>query len=336
MTYVLRSPPMSHSEAEALSSALEGVEPLAGAVSIIEVDERQGLWRVEAYYAEEPTTEAVARLAVQAGPFAVERLEDADWVARSLRGLPPVRAGRFIVHGSHDRARLPPGGVRIEIDAGAAFGTGHHATTMGCLQAFDRVLKRGRPRSVLDVGSGTGVLAIAAARAVRARTTAVDIDPQAVRVTRANAITNGVPALLKARRIEKTPERAYARLGRFDVLFANILAGPLLALAPHLARKLAPGGTLILSGLTSDQERQVTAAYRNRGVILDGRIRQDEWSTLIFRRPERQRPTGGGLPGGSGQKEKRVVQRLQPQTIWWISLRLRPMSSSSRSSRASS
>lgn len=338
MTFVVRWPPLVRAAAEALSAALsEADEPVADAVSIIEVDEAQGLWQVNAYYQEEPSPEQLTRVAPQAGAFAIEQLPDVDWVARSLEGLPPVTVGRFTVYGSHERGRIPPGGVPIEIDAGAAFGTGHHATTIGCLQALDQLLKRRRPGSVLDVGSGTGVLAIAAARAARARATAIDIDPQAVAITRTNARTNTVPGLVRAGNVEGSPARSYARLGRFDLVFTNILAGPLLALAPHLVDKLAPGGTLILSGLTIEQERQVAAAYRNRGLILGNRIRSGYWSTLAFRRPERQRPAGANLPGGSGRTGlRRRAQRLQRQTIWWISLRFRPMSSSSRSSSASS
>ena len=283
--FVVRSPPLARGEADALSEVLsEAGEPEAGAVSLIEADERQDLWRVEAYYEEPPSRASLAGLGLDAAHLSIEPLPDTDWVARSLEGLAPVRAGRFIVHGSHEK-NLPPGGCKVEITAGTAFGTGHHATTRGSLIAADRLLKRRRPRRILDVGSGTGVLAIAAAKVARAPALAVDIDPEAVRVTRENALINGASDLVHA--ALALPARGMARRG--DLVFANILAGPLVELAPELVARLAPGGTLILSGLTVEQERQVTAAYRNRGLNFDRRLRLDSWSVLVFTRPGRRR-----------------------------------------------
>ena len=277
MTFIVRSPPLARAEAEALSETLsEAAEPQSQAVSLVEADERRDLWQVEALYEEAPSRAALSELGVEAAELSIELLPDTDWVARSLEGLAPVRAGRFLVHGSHDR-NLPPGGCSVEIAAGTAFGTGHHATTRGCLIAADRLLKRMRPRRILDLGSGTGVLAIAAARAVRAPALAVDIDPEAVRVTRANARINGASSLVKAAlALPANSER------RYDLIFANILAGPLVDLAPELVARLGRGGALVLSGLTVDQERQVAAAYRNRGLRLDRRLRLDNWSILIF------------------------------------------------------
>ena len=280
--FIVRSPPLPRGEADRLAQTLsEAGEPEAGAVSIVETDERRGLWQIEAYYEEAPSRAALAELGLDAALFSIERLPDIDWVARSLEGLAPVRAGRFIVHGSHDR-NLPPGGLAIEIAAGTAFGTGHHATTRGCLLAADRWLKHRRPRRILDLGSGTGILAIAAAKVARAPALAVDIDPEAVWVTRANARLNKAADLVQA-------ALALPALGlatqRHDLIFANILAGPLVRLASHLVPRLARGGALILSGLTVDQERQVTAAYRCRGIRLAWRLRLDNWSILVFTRP---------------------------------------------------
>jgi ribosomal protein L11 methyltransferase len=295
MTFVVRSQPLSRVQAEALSEVLvDAGEPEAAAVSLVEADEKRDLWQVEAYYEEEPSPDAFGDLG--AAGLTIEPLPDTDWVARSLEGLAPVRAGRFLVHGRHD-TQLPPGGTRLEITAGTAFGTGHHATTRGCLIAADLWLKRRRPRRILDMGSGTGVLAIAAAKVSRAPTLAVDIDAEAVRVTRDNARLNGACDLVKA-------ALALPRTGRrFDLIFANILAGPLVDLAGDLAPRLAPGGALVLSGLMVEQERQVAAAYRNRDLRLDRRLRLDNWSILVFTRgpvPKKKGPTGvlpvGPLP----------------------------------------
>lgn len=284
-TYIVKSPPLSRAQAEALAHILgEAGEPEAGAVSLVETDARRDLWRVEAYYAAAPSRAALAQLGLEAAGLSIELLPDTDWVARSLEGLAPVRAGRFTVHGSHDR-HLPPGDHAIEITAGTAFGTGHHASTRGCLLAADRWLKRRRPRRILDLGSGTGVLAIAAAKVSRAPALAVDIDPEAVRVTRQNARLNGASDLVKA--VLALPARGAAAgtAGRYDLIFANILAGPLVELAPELVPRLERGGALVLSGLMVDQERQVAAAYRNRGLRLDRRTRLDNWSVLVFTRP---------------------------------------------------
>lgn len=293
--FVVRSPPLAREQAEALSEELsEAGEPQAGAVSLIEADEGRDLWRVEALYEEQPSPAALAALGPDAAVLNIEFLPDTDWVARSLEGLAPVRAGRFIVHGSHDRD-LPPGGCAIEISAGTAFGTGHHATTRGCLIAADRLLKVRRPRRILDIGSGTGVLAIAAAKLARAPALAVDIDPEAVRVTRENARINGASGLVRA--VQSLPARgAAAGAARCcDLIFANILAGPLIELAPKLVARLEPGGALVLSGLTVVQERQVGAAYRNRGLTLDRRMRLDNWSILLFTRPGPQRKSSARL-----------------------------------------
>ena len=332
-TFVVRTPPLVWAEADAVVQILEEADaPRAQAVSLVEADERRDLWQVEAYYEEAPSRAALENLGLDAAALSIEQLPDTDWVARSLEGLAPVRAGRFHVHGSHD-THLPPGGLRIEITAGTAFGTGHHATTRGCLIAADRLLKRRRPRRILDLGSGTGVLAIAAAKVSRAPALAVDIDPEAVRVTRENARLNGASELVKA------AVRLPARGQRFDLILANILAGPLVDLAPEVVARLDPGGALVLSGLTVDQERQVAAAYRNRGLRLDRRLRLDGWSVLVLLRPAFPKKKGpaGVLPAGPSSCQRvEAAHRPPPHTMRRMSLRFSPMSFSSRSSSDSS
>ena len=199
--------------------------------------------------------------------------EKRDWVANSLAGLAPVRAGRFLVHGAHDRARLRANDVGIEIEVGLAFGTGHHGTTRGCLLHFDRLLKRRRPQSVLDVGCGAGVLAIAAAKVLKRKVWLGDIDPVAIEVANANARLNGVGQHCKAI-VSRGVENRFLREGApYDVVFANILAKPLRLLAPPLAAVTAPGGDAIVSGLLMMADVPgVLASWRAQGFFLAERI----------------------------------------------------------------
>jgi ribosomal protein L11 methyltransferase len=243
-------------------------------------------WQVEVYFGFEPDqSELRALVAAAAGDEAAKAVEfrmteKRDWVANSLAGLAPVRAGRFLVHGGHDRARVGAGDVGIEIEAGLAFGTGHHGTTRGCLIHFDRLLKRRRPRKVLDIGCGAGVLAIAAAKVLRRRVWLGDIDPVATLVANDNARLNGVGSLSRAivsRGVENWALRAG---GPFDVVFANILARPLRQLAPSLAAVLAPNGEAIVSGLLGADVPGVLAAWRAQRLYLAERIDLEGWSSL--------------------------------------------------------
>ena len=200
----------------------------------------------------------------------------------ALSGLPPVRAGRFFVFGVHDRGRAPPSAVNLRIEAGAAFGTGHHGTTVGCLLAVDRLLRRKRFAKVLDVGTGTGVLAIAAARTGSRVTVGTDIDPVSVRIARENARINRARSrFAHAGDLSHPLVRASAP---YDLVFANILARPLVSLSQPIKRALTPGGTVILSGLLRSQARFVLAAYRSRGFRLERRLYRDAWATLVLRR----------------------------------------------------
>jgi ribosomal protein L11 methyltransferase len=269
-------------EAEAAAAALDahpGTEALT--YSILEEDEDHGVWRIDAF----PTSadEQAAIGAVLAGfpglRLATETLADADWLAMALSGLPPVREGRFFVYGAHDRGRAPPSTVNLRIEAGAAFGTGHHGTTAGCLRAFDQLLKARRFPRVLDVGCGTGVLAIAAARTGSAVAVGTDIDRVSVRIANENARLNRAHArFVHAAGLDHPAVRG---AGPYDLVFANILAPPLVALSGPIARALKPGGLAILSGLLRTQERRVLAAYLGKGLRLERRLRRDAWATLV-------------------------------------------------------
>jgi ribosomal protein L11 methyltransferase len=293
----LTIPGLSHDAAGRLASELEDgilLDPLAIAVN--ETDEAGRLWEVVLYFEDED--EARRAAAVIARPEAsVSAVPAQDWVRRSLEGLAPVVAGRFFLHGSHDRHRRRQGGISLEIDAGTAFGTGHHGTTEGCLLAADAILKRRHPKRILDVGCGTGVLAIAAAKASGSKAIASDIDPEAVRVTLANAALNGVRPLIDSLAAAGLDHPRLAQAAPYDLIFANILARPLAALATGLARILAPGGDLILSGLTRDQLRWIEAVYVSRGLALARRILRGNWATLVFTRPQKRKRPGGRTPG---------------------------------------
>jgi ribosomal protein L11 methyltransferase len=272
-------------EAEAAARALDGDPVLEAATySILEEDEQRGVWRIDAYPVSDDEAAAMRRTlgAFKDLSVAVEALADADWLAMSLSGLPPVRAGRFFVFGAHDAGRAPPNAIKLRIEAGAAFGTGHHGTTVGCLIAFDALLKRRRFPRVLDVGAGTGVLAIAAGRTGSRRAVGTDIDEASVRISAENAKINGVSArFVTAADLSHPAVRAG---GPYDLVFANILARPLVGLAQDITGALAPGGCIILSGLLRSQERFVRAAYLARGLTLERRIHRDAWATLVMAR----------------------------------------------------
>ena len=271
--------------AEAAARALDADPLLEGATySILEEDEDRDVWRIDAFPTEPDEAERLrATLAAQAGLTVVtEVLADADWLAMALSGLPPVRAGRFFVYGAHDLGRRPANTVNLRIEAGAAFGTGHHGTTVGCLHAYDALLKRRRFARVLDVGAGTGVLAIAAAMTGSRLALGVDIDPVSVRIGRENAALNHVRARFV--HADGLAHRLVQAGAPYDLVFANILARPLVRLSPHIADALKPGGLAILSGLLRRQERYVRAAYLARGFRVERRHHRDAWATLVLRR----------------------------------------------------
>lgn len=273
------------SVAEAAAASLDSDPLLEGATySILEEDEDRGIWRIDAFPNDEDDARGIeARLKAHDGlTVVVEKLADADWLAMSLSGLPPVRAGRFFVYGAHDQGIVPKNTVNLKIDAGAAFGTGHHGTTVGCLMAFDELLKKERFERVLDVGCGTGVLAIAAAKTGSKVAVGTDIDQPSVRIANENAKLNQANArFVHAFGLN---DRKVRGQGPYDLVFANILAPPLVSLSQDIKEALSLGGVAILSGLLRTQERRVSAAYLSRGFILERRIHRDAWSALVLRR----------------------------------------------------
>jgi len=273
-------------DAEAAAAAIDADIALEGAAySILEEDEAAGRWRIDAFPTSGEQAKGFRRVLGDWPALTVttEALADADWLAMALSGLPPVRAGRFFIYGLHDRGRTPPNTVNLRIEAGAAFGTGHHGTTVGCLLAYDALLKRGGFGKVLDVGCGTGVLAIAAAKCGACTAVGTDIDRVSVRISRENAQVNRT----KARFVHASglDHPAVRGAGPYDLVFANILARPLVSLAQPIKAALKPGGIAILSGLLRHQERYVRAAYLARGLRLQRRIHRDAWATLVLRRP---------------------------------------------------
>ncbi len=273
-------------EAEAAAAAIDSDIALEGATySILEEDEDHDVWRIDAF----PTSaEEIDALTARLTEYpklkvVVEKLADADWLAMALSGLPPVRAGRFFIFGAHDRGRAPVNAINLRIEAGAAFGTGHHGTTVGCLIAYNDLLKARGFKRVLDVGCGTGVLAIAAARTGSPVAVGTDIDKPSVRIAAENAKLNKAPARFV--HASGLGHRAVREQAPYDLVFANILAPPLVALAQDIKGALVPGGIAILSGLLRTQERRVLAAYRSRGFKLVRRIHRDAWAALVLQRP---------------------------------------------------
>jgi ribosomal protein L11 methyltransferase len=259
------------------------------AVSAFEA-EPDGAWRIEGYTTAPPTPDLIeATLALawtgrgDAPPtLGVEHLPARDWVALNQATFQPIAVGRYLIHGSHHRDRVPPGRIGLCIDAATAFGTGEHATTRGCLLAIDGLARRRRRRRTLDMGTGTGVLAIAVAKTWRRRVWARDIDAEAVRVAARNAAVNGVAQLIDLRRGDGYGVRGLRRAAPFDLILANILARPLMRMAPALAQALAPGGVAVLSGLLARQEAAVRAAHRRQGLALVRRIAIAGWHTLVL------------------------------------------------------
>jgi ribosomal protein L11 methyltransferase len=303
---------------DAVTESFTGEEVAAAAF-----EEADGRWSLTLHFRQRPDETAVRTLiAAAAGSAAAdalvfETLAPTDWVRKGLEGLPPVDAGRFVVHGAHARARVAASRIGIEIEAALAFGTGHHGTTRGCLLALDRIAKaRRRPRAsratplserkrrrqalVLDVGTGTGVLAIAAAKSLRRLVLASDIDPRAVAIARGNARNNGAATYIDTIRAASLDARVFRERAPFWLIFANILLEPLKALATPMSRLVARNGHVVLSGLLATQASAALASYRARGLVVARRIPLEGWVTLVLvrqARGSRGLPCGGSIAG---------------------------------------
>jgi ribosomal protein L11 methyltransferase len=273
--------------AEALAEALEGLVPEPTGIGAFEMEDGSNLWEIGAYFEDAPDQAGLALLATihEAKPFTVSELPETDWVSKVQRDLRPVEAGRFFVYGSHDADKVPEGCEPLLIEASMAFGTGHHGTTLGCLRALDRLATDGfKAAAVLDLGCGTAVLAMAAARIWPGVMLASDIDAVAVEVAEANVAANrlgGRVRCLEATGLDHPDLRAGAP---FDLIFANILKGPLIDLAPAITQSLQSSGKVILSGLLNEQADEVIAAYSQAGTRLDQREEIGDWTTLVMSR----------------------------------------------------
>jgi ribosomal protein L11 methyltransferase len=260
-----------------------------GEAAVTAFERPDGRWDVTVHFVEAPDRTLLRELVVNAAGEEVARtlvldtVEARDWVKASLADLAPVPAGRFVVHGAHDRARVPANKLGVEIEAALAFGTGHHGTTRGCLLLLDHALKSGQPRRVLDLGTGTGVLALAAAKAMHRAILASDFDAPSVKVARENVRLNGAGNLVQVIRATGFAAPEFTKRGPFDLVLANILANPLRQLAGPMSQHLAPSARVILSGLLNHQAPAVFAAYRARGLVPLRHLKVEGWSSLLLR-----------------------------------------------------
>lgn len=283
--------PLNAKPAEDLRLALEAaLEPFGEAVSSFETDNGKG-WLIEVFCEAQPSAKAVGEALKPLGPYraAVERVPDKDWLAESRRGLPEFKAGPFFFYGSHFKGKVPKNMIGLEIDAGMAFGTGRHETTRGCLLAVARLAKTRKIKNPLDIGTGTGILAFGVARLCKVDVVAGDNDKDAVRVARENAKVNKLSRQVRILRSDGYRAKAIRDGAPYDLVTANILANPLIELAPDLARVLAKNGRAVLSGLLREQEKDVLAAHQAAGLALDFRIRLGDWSVLVLQRGKAKR-----------------------------------------------
>lgn len=268
-----------------LADALEALEQEPTGIGVFEIEDGSGLWEVAAYFMEKPDAGALAVLSAlhHAKPFNISDIPEQDWVSKVQRELAPVMAGRFFVYGSHDADQVPDDKIPLLIDAAMAFGTGHHGTTKGCLEAFDMLLADGfSGQKVLDVGCGTAVLAMAAAKVLPYSILASDIDPVAVEVAQANVISNDLADRVNCVVAAGFGAPELKENGPYDLIFANILKAPLIGLAPDISAHTAAGGYAILSGILNEQAAEVISIYEQNGFnLMQNRVIVD-WTTLIL------------------------------------------------------
>ncbi len=272
---------------QALADAMEGMTPAPTGVGVFEIEDGSGLWEVGGYFLEAPDDVVLALLAAAhaARPFAVSKIPDKDWVSEVRRELSPVHAGRFVVYGGHDRDVVPSQKIGLEIEAAMAFGTGHHGTTQGCLMAFDMLLQKGFvARNVADIGAGTAVLAMAAAKVLKGRIIASDIDPIATETAKANVAANGLRGRVQCLTSVGFRHAELHKRAPYDLIFANILAGPLKKLAPEMEAHSESGTVLILSGIQNYQAKGVANTYEGYGFAVIERRVIGEWTTITLRK----------------------------------------------------
>lgn len=285
-TYTALTTMMGKPAAQAISDAMENMDPAPTGVGVFEVEDNSGLWEVGGYFEGAPDVASLALLSVTFGakPFVVSEVPETDWVAHVKRELPPVEAGRFFVYGSHDADQLPDDRIGLLIDAAMAFGTGHHGTTLGCLKAYDQLLADGLTfDDVADIGCGTAVLAMAAAKTGSRHVIASDIDQVAVDVAVVNLAANDMAGDVICVAAAGFDEPSLTTAAPFDLIFANILKGPLIMLAPDMAKHVKKGGFVILSGLLNEQADEIIAVYARNGFNLVHHGKIVDWSTLTLR-----------------------------------------------------
>ena len=253
-------------------------------LAITEIDEANGIYEVSLYVDEAEKNSVLPRFAqvlgVNENKIEIEILPDIDWVSHSLEGLGPVRAGRFFVHGSHDRDKVKPGDLAIEIDAGQAFGTGHHGTTVGCLELIADVMEHEKPQNALDLGTGSGILAIGIALIKPIRILATDIDPIAIKVAKENFALNGVAKTITAITATGLDDEEIKKRVPFDLIVANILANPLIELAPQMVPALKKGGSIVLSGILEEQHDRVVKAFESEGAKYIKTLHHEGWVAI--------------------------------------------------------
>ncbi|WP_295531956.1 50S ribosomal protein L11 methyltransferase [uncultured Thioclava sp.] len=273
--------------AESLEERFEDLDPAPYGTGVFEIEDGNGRYEVSGYFLQRPDDVTLDLLAIAYGaqPFVISELPETDWVAHVRRELAPVQAGRFFLYGSHDADKVPDGSVALRIDAAMAFGTGHHGTTSGCLTALDDLARAGRSfHNVADIGCGTAVLAMAAAKLWPETVLASDIDPVAVETARANVALNDLEGRVICLEAAGFGDPKLQDAAPYDLIFANILKAPLIALAPDMARYCAESGVVILSGLLNEQADEVIAAYEGQGFVSSARNEFGEWTTLVMSR----------------------------------------------------